>query len=56
VELVKERCVEAVGNYAVVLGVEIELSPAHSVFNAKLIPTVFALSCCCRLLDVLRAA
>jgi hypothetical protein len=53
--LVKGCCVEAVGNYAVVLGVEIEQSPAHSVFNAKLVPTVVALSYCCRLLGVLRA-
>jgi hypothetical protein len=55
VELVKRRCVEAVGNYAVVLGVEIELSPVYSVFNAELVPNVFAPSYCCRLLDVLRA-
>jgi hypothetical protein len=56
VELVKGRCVEAVGNHAVVLGAEIEPSPAHSVFNAELVPTVVAPSHCCRLLDVLRAA
>jgi hypothetical protein len=56
VELVKGRCVEAVGNHAVVLGAEIEQSPAHSVFNAELVPTVVAPSHCCRLLDVLRAA
>jgi hypothetical protein len=38
VELVKGRCVEAVGNHAMVLGAEIEPSPAHGVFNAELDP------------------